>query len=111
MIEKFYYLVLGGGDLKYITVNTDGTEHLCRCKSTKRNERKIKRNRNIWGETRGSREAGQVISGQTEEGLIHIVNTLDFAPRAMGSLNFNQGSNMVLCVFKLMVLATEHRLE
>lgn len=58
MKEKFYYLVLGGGDLKYITVNTDGTEHIVllhfnACKSTKRNERKIKRNRNIWGEADG----------------------------------------------------------
>lgn len=55
--------------------------------STKGNERKIGKNRNILEEA-GSEgpggEAGIVISGQTEEGLKNRVNTLDFALRAMG---------------------------
>ena len=76
----------------YITVKTNVTEHLVSvhfvvCKSIMRNERKIQsrveRSQGRMEKVVG-KEAEEVNSDPTEDSLINMVKTLDFALRAQG---------------------------
>lgn len=112
MMETFYILYWVVITWEYTNVKTNAVEvlvllHFIAYKSTKRNEKKIKtdymrraeisQRRQVVRENSGGKDAGIVISGQTEEGLINIVNTR-FYPKSNGQRlkKFNQQGSMFI---------------